>query len=89
MNGVRTSFTLLLIALTWLNAIAEAQSSSGNPANSAVVASRDGEQTVDLSVPIGTPLQIVLDREVRVKKTGQPLHGRLVQPVYAFDQLVL
>jgi hypothetical protein len=31
----------------------------------------------------------VLDREVRVKKTGQPLHAHLVQPVYAFDRLVL
>jgi hypothetical protein len=89
MNGARNSFTLLLIALAGLNAIAQAPSSSGNPANSAVAASGNGEHTVDLSVPIGTPLQIVLDREVRVKKTGQPLHGRLVQPVYAFDQLVL
>jgi hypothetical protein len=51
--------------------------------------SGNGDHTVDLSVPVGTPLQVVLDREVRVKKAGQPLHARLVQPVYAFDQLVL
>jgi hypothetical protein len=44
---------------------------------------------VDLTVPKGTPLQIALDREVRVKKVGQPIHGRVMQPVYAFDQLVI
>ncbi len=89
MNGARSSFTLLLIALAALNATAQGPPSPGNAANSAVTADRNGQQTVDLSVPVGTPLQVVLDREVRVKKAGQPLHARLVQPVYAFDQLVL
>ena len=89
MNGARSSFTLLLIALAALHAIAQGPRSPGNAANSAVTADRNGQQTVDLSVPVRTPLQVVLDREVRVKKTGQPLHARLVQPVYAFDQLVL
>jgi hypothetical protein len=42
-----------------------------------------------LKVPIGTPIQVALDREVRVKKAGQPLEGRVVQPVYAFDRLVI
>jgi type IV secretory pathway VirB10-like protein len=45
-------------------------------------------QTIALTVPKYTPLQIALDKEVRVKKVGQPIHGRLVQPVYAFDHLV-
>jgi hypothetical protein len=44
---------------------------------------------VALSLPVGTPLQVALDREVRVKKVGQPLQGHLLQPVYAFDHLVL
>jgi hypothetical protein len=44
---------------------------------------------VALTVPKGTPLQIALDREVRVKKAGQPIHGRVMQPVYAFDKLVV
>lgn len=44
---------------------------------------------VSLVVPTGTPLQIALDREVRIKKVGQPIHGRLMQPVYAFDKLVV
>jgi hypothetical protein len=89
MNGTRTSFSLLLSALVAMNAMAQTPPSPGNAANSATAAEGNGQQTVDLSVPVGTPLQVVLDGEVRVKKTGQPLHGRLVQPVYAFDQLVL
>lgn len=46
-------------------------------------------QIIALQVPIGTPIQVALDREVRVKKAGQPLHGRVVQPVYVFDHLVI
>lgn len=44
---------------------------------------------VPLAVPTGTPLQIALDREVRVKQIGQPIYGRVMQPVYAFDKLVV
>src|SRR5215831_15462187 len=46
-------------------------------------------QTVALTVPRGTPLQIVLDEEVRVKNPGQKVHGRIARPVYAFDKLVV
>ncbi|HEY6253745.1 MAG TPA: hypothetical protein VI685_27635, partial [Candidatus Angelobacter sp.] len=46
-------------------------------------------QTIALTVAKNTPLQIALDQEVRVRKVGQPIHGRLVQPVYAFDRLVV
>lgn len=44
---------------------------------------------ISVAVPKGTPLQIALDKEVRVQKIGQPIHGRVVQPVYAFDRLVV
>lgn len=44
--------------------------------------------TVALTVPRNTPLQVALDKEVRVKKVGQAIHGRLMQPVYAFDHIV-
>jgi len=46
-------------------------------------------QTVSLTVPKGTPLQVVLDKEVKIKKVGQPIHGRTAEPVYAFDKLVV
>lgn len=44
---------------------------------------------ISLTVPEGTPLQIALDSEVRVRKVGQPIHGRVMQPVYVFDHLVI
>ena len=46
-------------------------------------------QVVPLTVPKQTSLQVALDREVRVKKVGQSLSARLVDPIYAFDKLVV
>ena len=46
-------------------------------------------QSVPLTVPRGTSLQVALDQEVRVKRVGQPVHARIVEPVYAFDRLVV
>jgi hypothetical protein len=46
-------------------------------------------RSIALTVSNGTPLQIVLDKEVRVRKVGQPVSGRVVQPVYVFDRLVI
>ncbi len=46
-------------------------------------------ETISLTVPAGTTLQVALDKEVRVKKVGQPLHGLLVEPLYAFDREVI
>ena len=42
-----------------------------------------------LSVPKGTPLQVALDQEIRVANPGQPVHARIMEPVYAFDRLVI
>ena len=58
------------------------------PASSAPSASAPFE-SVALSLPAGTPLQVALDQEIRVKKVGQPIHGRIVEPVYAFDHIVI
>jgi hypothetical protein len=46
-------------------------------------------QTIEMTVPNGTPLQIALDKEVRVRKVGEPITGRVMQPVYVFDRLVI
>src|ERR1035441_7233248 len=46
-------------------------------------------QTVPLTVAKGAPLQVALDEEVRVTKVGQPIHARIVEPVYAFDHIVV
>jgi hypothetical protein len=42
-----------------------------------------------MTVANGTPLQIALDKEVRVRKAGEPITGRIMQPVYVFDHLVI
>ena len=46
-------------------------------------------QTVALTVAKGAPLQVALDQEIRVTKVGQPVHARIVEPVYAFDHIVV
>ncbi len=46
-------------------------------------------QTIVLTVPKGTPVHVVVDQEARIKKVGDPIHGHVVEPVYAFDRLVI
>ena len=98
---VRALCTILL-SLTWACAL-EAQevpipqlspgserSSERKPAPpSSEPAQPAPPQTVVLTVAQGSPLQVALDREVRVRKVGQPVHGRIVEPVYAFDRIVV
>jgi type IV secretory pathway VirB10-like protein len=46
-------------------------------------------QVVPLTVPRETSLQVALDKEVKVKRVGQPVSARLIDPIYAFDKLVV
>jgi hypothetical protein len=46
-------------------------------------------ETIPLTVPKGTAVQVVLDQEIRIQKVGQSVHGRVAEPVYAFDKLVV
>jgi hypothetical protein len=87
MNRTRKCCTLLLAALVPIAAGAQTSLSSRPAPTSAP--NVPAVRTIALSVPTGAPLQIALDREVRVKKVGQTVHARLMQPVYAFDHLVL
>ncbi len=45
--------------------------------------------TIALEIPAGTPLPVVLGKEVRIRKAGQPIHGTIADPIYAFDKLVV
>jgi hypothetical protein len=45
--------------------------------------------TIPLAVPEGTPIKVALDKEVRLRKVGQPLHAKVIEPVYSFDKLVV
>jgi len=59
------------------------------PASSSPIPSQPSPSLIPLTVPSGTPLKVALDQEVRVQKVGQPVHGKIVEPVYAFDKLVV
>jgi type IV secretory pathway VirB10-like protein len=84
--GIAGTSGMVLLASFAIEAHAQI---SPNPASSAPAGNPPGQHTVALSLPPGTPLQVALDRETRLKRVGQPLQGHLMQPVYAFDHLVL
>lgn len=46
-------------------------------------------ETIPLLVPKGTAIQVALEQEVKLGKVGQPIHGRTVEAIYAFDKLVI
>lgn len=46
-------------------------------------------ENVNLTVPKGTPLEVALDREIRVRKAGEAISGKVIEPVYAFDKIVV
>jgi hypothetical protein len=58
-------------------------------AQSPVAQSQSKSRTIAMTVVDGTFLQIALDKEVRVRKVGEPITGRVMQPVYVFDRLVI
>jgi hypothetical protein len=79
---------------------AQAQGTAGPSAQASVTASASAlthrpspapaaSETISLTVPKGTPVHVILDHEVRVKKVGQAIQGRVAEPVYAFDKLVI
>lgn len=45
--------------------------------------------TIPLTVVAGTPLKVALDEEVRIRKVGEPVHGKTTEPLYAFDKLLV
>ena len=47
------------------------------------------ESTIPLTVPAGRPLEVVLDQRVTIKTVGQPIAGILVEPLYAYDRIVV
>ncbi len=46
-------------------------------------------QTIALTVPRGTPIQVVLEKDIRVRKVGQSIQGRVAEAIYSFDKLVI
>ena len=86
---IRQALRTALITAIFINLVA-AQELKTRPAEPAApTAPVEQETTIELAVPAGAPLEIALDGNVRVKKVGQEIHGRLVRPVYAFDKMVI
>jgi hypothetical protein len=56
---------------------------------SSLAATQTPSSNIDLTVPKGTALLVQLDHEVRIKGIGQCVHGRVIEPVYAFDSLLI
>jgi hypothetical protein len=91
MDFSRSALFILAIAST---VCASGQTLSVRPRSAASTAaatpaSKPAPQTIDLMVPAGTPLKVALDEEVRVQKVGEPVHGRVTEPVFSFDKLLI
>src|SRR5439155_1259868 len=41
------------------------------------------------TVPSGVPLRVALEHRVAIQRVGDPIQGRLVDPVYVFDRVAL
>jgi hypothetical protein len=46
-------------------------------------------EIVPLILPAGTPLQIKIEKRIRIKGVGQQIEGRVVQPVFVFNKEVI
>jgi hypothetical protein len=46
-------------------------------------------QIVPLIVPAGTPLQVKIEKRIRIKSVSQQIEGRVVQPVFVFNKEVI
>jgi hypothetical protein len=47
------------------------------------------DPTAAATILAGVPLRVALERKVRMQRTDEPVQGRLVEPVYVFDRVVL
>jgi hypothetical protein len=48
-----------------------------------------GESQISLTVDAGRPLEIVIEQRTTIKNVGQPVAGTLVEPLYAYDRVVV
>jgi hypothetical protein len=97
MPTVRLVWVVFLTCLCASSAQPQDVVSASTPASNSKVMHRGAvcsvhapiNQSIALTVPKGTAVQIVLDGAVRIQKVGQSVHGRVAEPVYAFDKLVV
>jgi hypothetical protein len=82
MRSIPLAFAVILFSARLISAQADRTT---EPA--AVSAAAPG--AIALEVPTGTPLPVVLDKEVRIQKAGQAIRGKIAEPIYSFDKLVI
>jgi hypothetical protein len=41
------------------------------------------------TIPAGVPLRVALEHRVKIKRAGEAIEGRLIEPIYVFDRMVL
>ncbi|MEJ2008358.1 MAG: hypothetical protein P8Z30_09435 [Acidobacteriota bacterium] len=46
-------------------------------------------KAIPLTIKPGVPIRVALKKRVRIKHVGTPIEGRVVDPVYVFDQKVI
>jgi len=80
---------LLLVSLGCWGQVLIPRSSAPIPVQPATNAPTIMPVVVPLAVPAGTPLKVALDAELRIENVGQPVQATIVEPVYAFDKLVI
>jgi hypothetical protein len=90
---MRPLLILSVVLLLWSNSIL-GQTLTRRPEQpksdrSVTSAPQPTQKSILLSVPTGMALKVVLDQTVRIHRVGQPVHGTIVEPVYAFDQMVV
>jgi hypothetical protein len=90
-GGSMRGFSWLAIPVVLSGTYSYAQTLSTRPTatGTPAISEKPADTSVDLTVPSGTPIKIALDQEVKIKKVGQPVHGRVVEPVFAFDKEVV
>jgi hypothetical protein len=59
------------------------------PPTSETLTQAPADSVILLKVPAGSSLRVAVDQKVRISKTGQPVSGKVVESVYAFDQAVI
>jgi len=66
------------------------QKNEDRPATQKELDSADGSPIMmPLTVEEGTPIKVALDSDVRIRAVGQTIHGKTMEPVYAFDKLLI
>lgn len=44
---------------------------------------------IPLAVPAGTPIKVTIEKDLRIRRAGQPIDAKTIEPIYAFDKLLV